>query len=108
MRSGDVVLLDFPYSDLSGSKVRPAMVLADAGGTDFVACQITSNRDADPLAIELNAASFAAGGLKTASFARPGKLFTANRRIVIRRVAMLVDAARDQVKDATIDLIRRG
>jgi PemK-like, MazF-like toxin of type II toxin-antitoxin system len=108
MRSGDVVLLDFPYSDLSGSKVRPAIVVADAGGTDFIACQVTSNRDADTLAIELNAASFAVGGLRIVSFARPGKLFTANRRIVVRRVATLVDAVRDQVKDATVNLIVRG
>jgi mRNA interferase MazF len=108
MKSGDVVLLSFPYSDLSGSKLRPAVVLADVGRGDFIACQVTSNRDADPLAVELTPASFSAGGLKVVSFARPGKLFTANQKIVSKRVAVLTDAVRDQVKDATIKLIERG
>ena len=37
-----VVLLSFPFSDLSAQKLRPALVLADAGRDDWVLCQITS------------------------------------------------------------------
>lgn len=40
---GLVVLLRFPFSDLSSSKLRPAVVLAHAGGVDWVLCQVTSN-----------------------------------------------------------------
>jgi mRNA interferase MazF len=39
---GDVVVIPFPFSDLSGSKCRPAFVLADLEGDDVVLCQITS------------------------------------------------------------------
>ena len=39
---GDVVIIPFPYSDLSQSKRRPALVLAEAGRGDFLLCQITS------------------------------------------------------------------
>ncbi|HET6250587.1 MAG TPA: type II toxin-antitoxin system PemK/MazF family toxin [Tepidisphaeraceae bacterium] len=108
MKSGDVVLLNFPFSDLSGSKLRPAVILADVGRDDFVACQITSNRDADKDAVELTTTSFATGGLKVVSFARPGKLFTAHRNLFARRVARFTDAVRDEIKDATIAVIRRG
>jgi mRNA interferase MazF len=34
-----VVLVRFPFSDLSSSKLRPAVVLAHAGGVDWVLCQ---------------------------------------------------------------------
>lgn len=41
--AGAVVLLPFPFSDLSRSKLRPAVILADAGRDDWILCQITSN-----------------------------------------------------------------
>ena len=46
---GDVVLIPFPYSDLSQAKRRPALVIADVGMGDFVLCQITSRSYADRL-----------------------------------------------------------
>ena len=50
---GDVVLIPFPYSDLSQAKRRPALAIADVGMGDFVLCQITSRSYADRLAIPL-------------------------------------------------------
>ena len=43
-----VVLLPFPFSDLTANKLRPALVMAHAGKGDWVLCQITSNAYADP------------------------------------------------------------
>ena len=40
---GVVVLVRFPFSDLSSSKLRPAVALATAGGVDWILCQVTSN-----------------------------------------------------------------
>ena len=73
--AGEVVLVPFPFSDLSQSKVRPAVCLADAGRGDWILRQITSRPYADPAAIPSDAPDFASGGLLIASFARPGKLF---------------------------------
>ena len=47
---GKVILVPFPFSDLSQSKLRPAVVLADAGRGDWVLCQVTSNPYGDPSA----------------------------------------------------------
>ncbi len=38
LAAGQVVVLPFPFSDLSQNKYRPALVLADAGRGDWVAC----------------------------------------------------------------------
>lgn len=48
-----IVVIPFPFSDLSGTKLRPALVLADAGSGDWLLCQITSNpfRDLDAIQI---------------------------------------------------------
>jgi mRNA interferase MazF len=106
MTSGDIVLLRFPYSDLSGAKLRPAVVVAKVDRGDFVACQITSNAAIRREMISLTPASFSRGALNVASFVLPGKLFTAQDSIVIKTVARLTDVARDQVKDAVVRVIR--
>jgi len=73
-----VIVLPFPFSDLSRSKFRPALLLADAGRGDWIACQITSNPYADSLAVKISEADYFSGGLQRTSYARPGKLFTAS------------------------------
>ena len=107
-RAGLVVLVRFPFSDLSSSKLRPALVLASAGGTDWVLCQITSNPYSDPSAVPLTAASFAEGGLPRESFARPGKVFTASESIVVRRAGILTTAAHRGVVEAVVRLLQAG
>src|SRR5436190_13722404 len=97
---GEVVLVPFPFSDLSQSKVRPAVCLADAGRGDWVLCQITSNPYGDPAAIPLGTADFASGGLLIASFARPGKLFTAHAGLMFRSVGVLTPSAFGRVLSA--------
>jgi len=62
VRAGVVVLVRFPFSDLSSSKLRPALVVAPAGGTDWMLCQITSNPYSDPAAVALTTGSFVEGG----------------------------------------------
>lgn len=105
--AGAIVLVPFPFSDLSQSKLRPAVVLADADRGDFVLCQITSNPYSDPLAIELTAADFSQGSLQRTSYSRPGKLFTASDSLFVRQVAVLTPAARTRILDAVVQLLRR-
>lgn len=44
---GDVVIIPFPFSDLSNSKKRPAFVVTDLAGDDIIVCQITSKSKSD-------------------------------------------------------------
>jgi mRNA interferase MazF len=79
---GDNVIIPFPYSDLSQSKRRPALVLAGVGRGDFLLCQITSKQYDDSDALSLNEADVLSGGLRRDSFIRIGKLFTANETLI--------------------------
>ena len=66
--TGEVVLVPFPFSDLSQNKVRPAVCLADAGRGDWVLCQITSSPYGDPAAVPLDASDFASGSKRVRKF----------------------------------------
>lgn len=106
--SGEIVLVPFPFTDLSASKVRPAVCLADAGRGDWILCQITSKAYGDPHAVPLAGADFVSGGLLVSSFARPGKLFTANCSLLVRSVGKLNDPAFQRVLAAVVNLLRPG
>jgi mRNA interferase MazF len=99
-------LVPFPFSDLSASKLRPAVVLADAARGDWVLCQVTSNPYGDSRALELHAADFAQGSLHRVSFARPARLFTAQQQLITAKVAQLTDAALGKLIDGVIKVFR--
>ena len=101
-----VALVRFPFSDLTGSKYRPVLVLADAGFGDFVLCQVTSNQYADPRAIKLDDEDFAEGSLNRVSYVRPGKLFTAQEGLMRRRVGSLTPTSHERVVDEVVALLR--
>jgi mRNA interferase MazF len=105
---GSVVLVPFPFSDLSEAKLRPALVLADSGRDDWILCQITSNPYADPRAVELTDADFDTGSLRVTSYARPGKLFTASSSLMVSEAGNLSQATLQSIVQAVIDLLRSG
>lgn len=106
--AGAVVLVAFPFSDLSRSKLRPALALANAGNGDWVMCQITSRPFADPAAIMIDAADFAAGSLRLVSYVRPAKLFTAHASLIVSEVGVLKEGARVNVVDTVTRILRQG
>ncbi|MBA2621762.1 MAG: type II toxin-antitoxin system PemK/MazF family toxin [Acidobacteria bacterium] len=105
---GTVILIPFPFSDLSNSKLRPAVVLADAERGDFVLCQVTSKPYADKRAVELTNATFSSGSLRITSYARPAKLFTANQNLIKAKVGKLTDDAFEEIINAVVELMREG
>lgn len=74
---GDVVVVPFPFSDLTQSKRRPALVIAGADGDDLILCQITSQTVKDDYSVPVTDADFTTGSLKQMSNIRPNRIFTA-------------------------------
>ncbi|MEO5574219.1 MAG: type II toxin-antitoxin system PemK/MazF family toxin [Gammaproteobacteria bacterium] len=81
-------MVPFPFSDLSHSKLRPALILANTSQGDILA-QITSRPYADPHSIEIRDQDFLVGSLQVTSYVRPGKLFTANQGLIKAEVGKL-------------------
>ena len=106
--TGVVILVQFPFSDLSQTKLRPAVVLGDAGRGDWILCQVTSKPYGDARAIKLEDASFAAGSLRATSYARPGKLFTASRDLMVVQVGRLKPEPFRQIINAVVALLGAG
>ena len=103
--NGAVVLLPFPFSDLSRSKLRPAVLLADVGKGDWIASQITSNPYGDPHALALDESMFSQGSLQRLSFVRPGKLFTAHESLFSTVAGQIKAPRHADIIDAVIRLL---
>ena len=86
---GEVVLVSFPFSNLQGQKVRPALVLAKAELDDLILCQITSKPYTSKFAISIKLDDFIKGSLPIVSYVRPNKLFTANSSIIKKTAGQL-------------------
>jgi mRNA interferase MazF len=103
---GDVIVLPFPYSDLSSSKKRPAMVLADLKGDDIILCQITSQFVKDDYAIPLNDSDFKKGSLNKPSNIRPNRVFTADKSIISHKIGTVKSKVFEKVTDKLFEIIR--
>ena len=102
---GSVVLIRFPFSDLSRSKLRPAVVIAEVDHGDWILCQVTSQPYSDSQAIEISDESFQQGSLQRVSYVRPGKLFTAHSTLIRRRVSQLKSEVLKQIVEKIKKLI---
>ncbi|MFI3217526.1 MAG: type II toxin-antitoxin system PemK/MazF family toxin [Methylococcales bacterium] len=103
---GQIVVLPFPFSDLSDKKYRPALLLANTGKGDWIACQITSNAYADNWAIEINDTDFITGSLQRISYARAGKLFTAHHSLFTSIAGEINATKLLAVREAVVALLR--
>ena len=104
--AGSVILVRFPFSDLSQSKLRPAVVRAHADRSDWIPCQITSKPYGDTRAFQITDADFDTGGLHLVSYARPAKLFTAHQSLFSAEAGQLKAPAFGRVRQAVHALFK--
>jgi mRNA interferase MazF len=102
---GEVVVLPFPFSDLSAAKRRPALVLAPLAGVDVILCMITSQTTKDSTAVAITANDFVRGDLAKLSYARPNRLFTADERLILRSAGLLAAEKTQEVIDAVVAIL---
>jgi mRNA interferase MazF len=91
---GDIILVPFPFTDLSETKLRPAVVLwAENWGQDVTLCFITSQAidkvTSDEFVISTRDSEFAQTGLKTDSKVRVARIVTLERSLLQRRLGYL-------------------
>lgn len=101
---GSVVLVTFPFSNLKGQKIRPALVLAKVEFGNLVLCQITSKSYTSKIAICIKSKDFAKGNLPVTSFIRPDKLFTADATIIKDVIGELSPTIRSKILKSVYEL----
>jgi mRNA interferase MazF len=104
---GDVVVVLFPFSDLSSAKKRPALVLAAPDGDDVILCQITSRLVSDRYAIHISENNFSSGSLRQESNVRPTRIFTADKRIIQYTAGHLNDEKMSAIVDRVVEIFQQ-
>ncbi|HJT33535.1 MAG TPA: type II toxin-antitoxin system PemK/MazF family toxin [Pirellulales bacterium] len=102
---GDVVLVDYPYSDRTGSKVRPALVVqADVLNhriTDTILAGIsrsTHRASATQLLIDISTPDGGRTGLRQNSMIQCENLLTFDQRLIIAKIGELSAALMGQIE----------
>jgi mRNA interferase MazF len=105
MTKHKVVLVPFPFDDLSSTKVRPAVCLTDLIGPHghlilaFITSRIpTSPLDTD-LVIDSSDLDFASTGLRVSSTLQLHRLMTGTKSLLQRELGALSPAMQTQVQD---------
>ena len=112
MMCGQILLVDYPFTDDSGSKLRPTLVVsADRfnQGDDLVVVPISSAPDPDdPHAFQIPevAPSFKETGLRQASSVKWTKPLTISRRVVRRRLGRLASEPLSEIRSRIQDLFQ--
>ncbi|MEK7113815.1 MAG: type II toxin-antitoxin system PemK/MazF family toxin [Patescibacteria group bacterium] len=90
MHKGKIVLVPFPFTDLSGQKIRPALVLSvESKGDDFIACFISSKSNDKVGAFDLKVKADKQNGLKADSIIKVSKIATLEKKIAIGEIGGL-------------------
>ena len=103
---GDVVVVPFPFSDLTQARRRPALVLAALGGDDVILCQITSRNVRDQQAVGLDVSDFHSGSLRQQSNIRPNRVFTADGHIILYVAGRLTEQKTAEAVDRLVAILR--
>jgi mRNA interferase MazF len=91
-KRGDIVLVSFPFTDLSSSKRRPALVVSpdsfNEAMQDLVLAAITSQVAEDGV-LTIDQSDCIDGILPKKSVVKPAKLFTIHTTLVLKKICAL-------------------
>ena len=100
-RRGDIVLVTFPFTDLTATKQRPALVISPDSvnqlSQDLILAAITSQLTEDEYGLPLEAGDFAEGHLPKQSMLRLTKIFTIHSLLIRKKIGALKPATMDRV-----------
>ncbi len=86
---GEILVLEFPFSNLKSSKRRPVLVLKVPKGDDIIVLQITGNSQEQQVEIEIDDKDFKKGSLNRKSFIRIDKIATIDRSLIKYKVGRI-------------------
>lgn len=100
---GDLVVARIPFSDVSDSKIRPAVVVAELKGDDLILCSVTASR-ADCYSISLNNEDLIEGTLKFESRIRANIIFTVESNQIPYRIGHLKQEKVGELEEKLVEI----
>ena len=93
MNTGDIVLIPFPFAELTNRKVRPAVVICETKDSykDLVLCAISSVMPSNPAENEIILPADKINGLRKDSVLKVDRIVTAKKQDVIAKIGKLAD-----------------
>ncbi len=85
----DVILVPFPFSDLSYSKKRPALVLVDIPDRDELICMMLTSTLSIDSQVDIPIKAIDKAGLPKPTVARLSRLFTLRQSLVNKKLGVL-------------------
>jgi mRNA interferase MazF len=104
---GDVVVLPFPYTDFSGVKKRPAVVIATLRGQNVILAQITTNQRNDEDLVSITRKDFASGSLSSDSFIMASLIFTADNSQIEYKAGKITPDKIKEIQNKLIEVLTR-
>ena len=94
LKKGDIVLAEFPFTDLSQKKLRPALVLWASSTIDeiticFISSQNVTSLSLDEFALNASDLEFPSTGLRVSSKVRVTRIVSLENRLILRRLGEL-------------------
>ncbi|MEK7724074.1 MAG: type II toxin-antitoxin system PemK/MazF family toxin [Acidobacteriota bacterium] len=111
-RQREIVLVPFPYSDLSSTKRRPVLIVSNNNYNqkfhDVVVCVITSNRQTDSYSVEIEDKDLELGVLPENSVVKAHKLFTIHQNQIIKKFSLVKGEYFTKVTDKIKHLVEKS
>lgn len=106
-KRGDIVAVRFPFSDGSGAKLRPALVLSN--GTiertgDLILAMITASRRESDIVVELTTGRIT-DALPKKSFVRCHRLFAIEKSMILGSISSVTDDCMNEVLKVIVSII---
>ncbi|MEK6822888.1 MAG: type II toxin-antitoxin system PemK/MazF family toxin [Nanoarchaeota archaeon] len=92
VKQRDIILVPFPFSDQSGHKIRPALVLSNDvfnGGRDVITCGITGNVKPSQYSIIIDQKNIDTGTLHDRSAIKVESVAKIDRTLIIKQIARI-------------------
>jgi mRNA interferase MazF len=108
-QQGDIVVVDFPFTDGSQTKKRPALVLSNSTINqtgDYLLVMITSQVKYDGLSLPISVSDYIEQPLPLTSYVRFYKIFLLNESLILNRYSTVTASFRQIVADALAKLIQ--
>ncbi len=103
---GDVVILEFPFSNLIKAKRRPSLIIKVPKGDDLIACQITGNSYEKSVEVPIKKEDFNKGNLKIESYLRLDKIFSVEKTLIKYKIGSLKKEKFDEILNGVCSFLK--